>query len=151
MTTPQPASGKKRTPLSWAILVVAMTIGAYVLVTAFEGYDDDAPICASAALTAGAENIPKSCKFPVIQVMLGRREGVQALLCFRIAARDGLEPQEVAQIDSAVGVAITRDHFRGQPRQVARENRAVAPCLGGKRELLNEQKAEKTLVSLRAA
>jgi hypothetical protein len=71
MTTPQPASRKKRTPLSWAILVVAMTIGAYVLVTAFEGYDADAPICINAALTAGNENIPRSCKFPVLQVALG--------------------------------------------------------------------------------
>jgi hypothetical protein len=71
MTTPQPVSRKKRTPLSWAILVVAMTIGAYVLVTAFEGYDADAPICTAAALTAGTANIPKSCKFPVLQVVLG--------------------------------------------------------------------------------
>lgn len=61
----------KRTPLSWAILVAAMVAGAYIMVTAFEGYDPDAPICVSTALTSGVESIPKSCKFPTLQLALG--------------------------------------------------------------------------------
>lgn len=67
---PTPAP-RQRSPLSWVILVVAMTIGAYVLVTAFEGYDADAPICVKTALTTGVESIPKSCKFPALDLALG--------------------------------------------------------------------------------
>ena len=70
MTQPSAAPRKKRSPLSWAILVVAMTVGAYLMVTAFEGYDADAPICTTTALTQGVENIPKSCKFPTLDLAL---------------------------------------------------------------------------------
>jgi hypothetical protein len=70
--TGAPQSGReKRSPLSWGILTVAMAIGAYILVTAFENYDSDSPVCGVAAAVAGSENVPKQCKFPVLEVVLG--------------------------------------------------------------------------------
>jgi hypothetical protein len=42
-----------------------MVVGAYIMVTAFEGYDPKAPICVQTALTTGTQSIPSSCRFPV--------------------------------------------------------------------------------------
>ena len=61
----------RRTPLSWGILTAAMVSGAYVLVTGFEGYDATSPVCTTSAVITGRQDMPTTCRFPLLQVFLG--------------------------------------------------------------------------------
>ncbi|HTL04120.1 MAG TPA: hypothetical protein VL241_00115 [Gemmatimonadales bacterium] len=66
-TEPTP---KRRTPVWWLVMAIAVACAIYLVIPAYRDYHPNSPICQAIAVTAGADKLPSGCKAPVFPITL---------------------------------------------------------------------------------